>query len=455
MVLPPVIAWICPVCGYIHYGPEPPDECPVCGTLKKFFEPYERAKEPETASSKEFKVVIVGAGIAGVSAAETLHKTDPTAEIILISNDSVLPYYRMNLTRYLAGEYKPEELPLHPENWYAENGITLRLNEELSAIDPAAKQITFSSGKTETYDKLILTTGATPFVPPFPGVTKKNVTSLRTWQDADFILNACKPGDQVVCVGGGILGLENAGGLTRRDVNVTVLEDQPWLLSRQLNEKAARIFEAYIKTIGITARTGVKTQELVGGEKVDGVLLNTGETLPARVVMISTGVRSNVAIARSAGLNVNQGIVVDDHMQTSNADIFAAGDAAEHRGIIYGTWGPARAEGITAGSTAGGGNVIFTGLPRSNKLKVLGIDLYSIGPTMPVDPQDVMLEEATTTGYTSFIFRGNLLVASILLGDAHLSATVKKVIEEKVDMSSLAGRKTTVRDVIVALDKLI
>jgi nitrite reductase (NADH) large subunit len=272
-------------------------------------------------------------------------------------------------------------------------------------------------------------------------VDKKNVTTLRSIQDADFILKACRTGANVVCIGGGILGLENAGGLARRGVHVTVVEDQPWLLSRQLNQKAAMIFEGYLRALGIIARTSVKTQELVGGDTVNGVLLNTGEKLPADVVVISTGVRSNVAIARAAGLNVNQGILVDDSMRTSHPDIFAAGDAAERMGSVYGTWNPALAEGMTAGSNAGGGKVTFTGLPRSNVLKVLGISLYSIGPTAPGDPSDILVEEQSDGYYTSFIFRGNLLIGSILLGDASLSGKVKKAIEDKVDLTKLVKRK--------------
>lgn len=456
MVLPPILAWICPVCGYIHYGSEPPDECPVCGTLKELFEPYEQPGIASSTPAEKEKVVIVGAGIAGVSAAESLHKTDPAAEIVLLSSDSILPYYRMNLTRYLAGEVKAEALPLHPEDWYKENGIDLRLNVELSSIDTIKKSVTSKSGEVIAFDKLILTTGAAPFVPPIPGADKKNVMTLRTKQDADMILKICQPGTNVVCIGGGILGLENAGGLARRGVHVTVLEDQPWLLSRQLNETAAAVFELYIKTLGITARTAVKTQELVGGESVEGALLNTGETLPADVVVISTGVRSNISMAKAAGLNVNQGIIVDDSMRTSHPDIFAAGDSAEHKGIVYGTWSPALAEGLTAGNTAGGGSVVFTGLPRSNLLKVLGIDMYSIGPTAPAEPLDMLVEERSNGYYTSFLFRGNHLIGSMLLGDASLSGKVKKAIEEKMDLSQLVGKKpdvTQVKEYLAGIEK--
>ncbi len=447
MTIQPVLAWICPICGYIHYGAEPPEECPVCGAEKELFEPYEEPQKSTAKTEIKEKVIIVGAGIAGVSAAETLRKTDPAAEILLLSSDSIPPYYRINLTRYLAGDVKESDLLLHPLDWYDEHAIDLHLNSKLAAIDIAKKQITLADGKTNNYDKLILTTGANPFVPPFPGKQKKNVLTLRTKEDADLILQICQPGKKVVCIGGGILGLENAGALTRHGVEVTVLEDQPWLLSRQLNQNASQVFETFVKGLGIVTLTDVKTKELIGDETVQSILLESGEQLPADVVIISTGVRSNIAIAKNAGLEVNHGIVVNDSMQTSDPNIYAGGDAAEHNGVIYGTWNPAQAEGMTAGSNSGGGEVTFTGLPRSNKLKVLGIDLFSIGATSPVEEGDILVEERSDGKYTSFIFRGNVMVGAILLGDASLSGKVIKVIENKVKLSGLSQGKIDVHKV--------
>jgi nitrite reductase (NADH) large subunit len=444
MTLQPVLAWFCPICGYIHYGAEPPDECPVCGAEKELFVPYEEPQKSTAKTEIKEKVIIVGAGIAGVSAAETLRKTDPAAEILLLSSDSIPPYYRINLTRYLAGDVKESDLPLHPQDWYYEHAIDLLLNSELGAIDAAKKQITLADGETNSYDKLILTTGANPFIPPFPGKEKKNVLTLRTKEDADLILQICQPGKKVVCIGGGILGLENAGALARRGVEVTVLEDQPWLLSRQLNQNASQAFETFVKGLGIITRTDVKTKELVGDETVQAIHLESGEQLPVDVVIISTGVRSNIAIAKNAGLEVNHGIVVNDSMQTSDPNIYAGGDAAEHNGVIYGTWNPAQAEGMTAGSNSGGGEVTFIGLPRSNKLKVLGIELFSIGATSPVEDGDILMEERSDGKYTSFIFRGNVMVGAILLGDASLSGKVIKVIENKVELSGLSQGKIDV-----------
>jgi nitrite reductase (NADH) large subunit len=445
MILQPVTAWICPVCGYIHYGPEPPEECPVCATPGSDFEPYKEKPEFPAVTSTSQNVVIVGTGVAGVSAAEALRKTDPGANILLLSADPLPPYYRVSLTKYLAGLVQESDLEMHSPGWYAENKIDLRLSSQVSALAPDRKVVILSSTEVIPYDRLILCTGASPFVPPFPGILQKNVVTLRTREDADLILSICQTGTRVVCIGGGILGLENAGALARRGAKVTVLEDQPWLLPRMLNQKAAQIFETFIRGLGIHAQTGVKTQELTGEDSVSGVRLTNGDYLPADLVVITTGVRANTSLAKSANLDVNQGIIVDDSMLTSDANIYAAGDAVEHRGVLYGTWGPAQAQGTTAGSNAGGGKVTFNGLPRSNKLKVLGIDLYSVGLTNPVEAGDHLVEESGENDYTSYVFRANQLLGAILLGDSSLSNLVKKLVEEKTDLGEISKPGTEIK----------
>lgn len=435
----PVKAWICPVCGYIHYGDTPPEECPVCGTAGSMFEPYTETTETEPIPSPEKAavVIIIGAGIAGVSAADAVRKISKEAKIILLSEESELPYYRLNLTRYLDGELKLQDLALHPQKWYEEENIDLRLASKVNRLEPAQRKIMLESGETLIYDRLILATGAHSFRPPITGIERKNVTTLRTHVDADAILTAAANGKNCVCIGGGILGLETAGALAHRGVNVTVLEALPWLMPRQLNQKAAGVFEARVRKLGITLRTNVKTRELTGEDTVSGVMLEEGTLLPADVVVISAGVRSNVELARSAGLTVNQGIVVDDRMQTSDPAIFAAGDAVEHRGVLYGTWMPAQLQGSIAGMSAVEQKAAFPGVPRSNTLKVLGIELLSIGLIAPEKADDRIIEEIIGEHYYCFIARGQKLVGAILLGDASLAAFVRRVIEEQRELPPL------------------
>jgi nitrite reductase (NADH) large subunit len=432
--------WVCSVCGYIHYGPEPPDECPVCGSTKDQFTLSTEAENPpsvEAAPSRLKKVVVIGAGIAGVSAAEAIRKFAPQAEITLISNDTHLPYYRLNLTRYLAGEINADQLNLHPEIWYNLQNIHLLRNIEVRSLDLEIKELSISDGSRIPFDRLVLTTGSRPFVPPFQGASRKNVTTLRTRLDADFILESCQGNRKCICIGGGLLGLETAGALARRGVDVTVLENQAWLLPRQLNETASKRFQAQVQARGIAVRTKVNIRALVGEEAVQGVLLDDGTTLPADVVVISAGVRANIDLARQAGLEVKQGIIVDSTMKTSHADVFAAGDVAEYRGLLYGLWVPSQVQGTVAGMNAAGLASEFAEIPRSASLKVMGIELFNIGVISPDAVTDRVFETEFDGHYYFFVFRDNLLVGSILLGDASLSSKIKKVVEEHQDCSAL------------------
>jgi nitrite reductase (NADH) large subunit len=447
----PKKAWICPVCGYIHYGDEPPEECPVCGAAGTLFDPFtEAVPAAQSAAPVEhaLKVVIIGAGIAGVSAAEAIRRSAPNAEITLVSNELELPYYRLNLTRYLAGEVPPDQLPLHPESWYSENQIHLLRGAEIIRLDLAEEQVALADGSLIDFDRLILTVGSRPFLPPFPGVQRKNISALRTFQQAQQLLQACQAGTQLIVIGGGLLGLEAAGALAKRGVKVTVLESEGWLLPRQLNQKAGELLVDYVRSIGIELITHARTRELVGDEVVRGVLLEDGRCLAAEQVLISTGVRSNLDLARQAGLTTNQGIVVDAGMCTSHADVFAAGDAAEFQGMLYGTWGPAQLQGSTAGLSALGQPAQFNRIPRSNKLKVLGYEMFSIGRVTPSDPADRCIEDLHGRNYACFLFNAGLLVGAILLGDISTSGKIKNAVENKQDYSTMLQNRPSGSDIL-------
>jgi nitrite reductase (NADH) large subunit len=480
MIVPTVVAWICPICGYIHYGSEPPEVCPVCGAACELFEPYTETAKPQEAvitewrckecgfihygaeppdfcpvcghpasqfeplrsKTKSFfdqaitqKFVIIGAGIAGVSAAEAIHKADPSSEIILISKEKPLPYYRLNLTRYLAGEVSKDQLDLHPAEWYTEHSIDLKCGVEAIRIDLAQKRIVLSNQESLSFDTLILTTGSSSFIPPIPGADKTNVIALRTSEDADFILDACKSGKKFICIGGGLLGLETAGALSRRGADVTVLENQPWIMPRQLNKAGADLFQEIIKSRGIHLKTGVEIKEITGQKTVDGVRLADGTQIAGDLVVISAGVRSNLELARGAGLEVRQGILVDAEMKTSNPAVFAAGDAAEYDTMVYGTWGPSQGQGTIAGMNAAGRRMDFGSIPRSNTLKVLGVNLYSIGQVNPPPADSRIREFVQGNQYIFLAFRDNRLAGAILLGDTALSPVIKKVMDEKVEFS--------------------
>jgi len=439
--------WRCLNCEYVHDGDAPPETCPICGVPLERFEPHAKVI-PAIAGGEAFRIVIVGAGIAGMSAAEAARKYSPEAEILLLCREGVLPYYRLNLTRYLAGEVEKRDLALQADSWFKAQNIQIRTGCELCSVDPGQKTVALRDKETLSYDRLILAMGSHPFVPPFPGATRENVTALRTLADADLILKAAREGLRCAVIGGGLLGLETAGALARQGVDVTLLEGHGWLLPRELNETAARHLEAKVEAAGIKLRKQAHTRELVGADCVRGVLLEDGDTVDAELVVVATGVRPNSYIARLAGLEVNRGVIVNDRLQTSHADIFAAGDVAEHRGVIYGTWGPSQFQGTIAGRNAVGGTGEFAGIPRSNMLKVLGYDLFSIGQLKPEDASYREIEGDVDGHYFYFVFRDARMVSAILMGDTTLTAAVKRAVEAKEDCFALLAARPTVKDVI-------
>ncbi len=438
----------CLVCDYRHAGSSPPDECPVCGAPGKMFQ-KEVGEEsaPSASHGRAERIVVAGGGIAGVTAAETIRGYLGNAEITLIAREKHPPYYRLNLTRLLADEIKDENLPVHPDGWFSENRIELMDGAEVSAISPAEKQVALDNGTTVPYDKLILATGAHPFMPPILGVHKEGVTTLRTLDHAKYIREKAQTASSIVVIGGGILGLETAGALAGKNASVTVLEGFQWLMPRQLNESAADHLGKHLDSLSISLRTGITVKEILGDEKAAGILLDTGETVPADLIIITAGVRPNSYLARLAGLKVNNGIIVDDTMRSSNPDIFAAGDNAEHRGTLYGLWNHSQYQGKIAGMNASGVTTEFGGIPRSNSIKVLGVDMLSIGTFEPEDGSYTVIEDETSDRYMRFVFQDTHLQGAVLFGDTDIGGAVKNAIEGRTDMSSVLKKCTTAKEV--------
>jgi len=387
-----------------------------------------------------------------VSAAEAIRDDNSNATVTLLSNEAHLPYSRMNLTRYLAGEVNLDKLDLHPQSWYQENQINLYLNSPVTELDPKQKIVRRPDGRAFAYDTLLLTNGAHPFVPPIAGAQIPGVKTLRTLEDADAILAAVAQPINVVCIGGGLLGLELAGAISRRGAKVTVVESLAWLLPRQLDEPASHILQEKIEAMGIHVIVGARTQAFIGDGYVHAVQLEDGRELPADLVVISAGVTPNLELARQAGLTVNRGIIVDEHMRTSDPQIYAAGDNAEFHGRLYGLWIPSKKEGAIAGHNAVNHEKIFNEDPPSARLKVLGIDLLSVGQ-ITAQEGDKVLAQQTNGNYASFVFHEGKLVGAILLGDTSLAVLVQNAVDAHQDFSQALAQGTTTAEFMQLLGK--
>ncbi|MDP4094976.1 MAG: FAD-dependent oxidoreductase [Bacillota bacterium] len=383
------------------------------------------SEEPKT------RIVIIGGGIAGVSAADELRRRSQGTDITILSKETQLPYYRVNLTRYLAGEINEDKLPIHPEKWYEENKIKLKLGIEVQGIDRENKRVLLSTGDVLEYDRLIIAAGAKPYIPEIKGSSLANIVTVRNIHDAKYIMEKLKEYHSCICIGGGILGLETAGSIAKRGLGVTLLINSEWLMPLQLNKKAGLLVKKHMNEIGVQIRENSNVVEIMGEKCCEGVKLENGETLESKLVIITAGVKPDLNILKDTGLEMENGLIVNDRMQTSDHFIYAAGDISEHRGITYGLWSVAMNQGKTAALNILGISTEFPGLPRSYLLKVLGVEMFSIGE-IDTDEDCSIYEKETEKEYYMFAIKYGRIIGSILVGDITLSTRVKKAVENEV-----------------------
>ncbi len=435
--------WRCSICGYLHYADTPPEQCPICDAAAEDFKEITPAPKPERRDPGRAHFVVIGAGIAGVSAAEALRLHAPDAEITLLSAEEEIPYLRLNLTRLLAGEFPEKNLPLHTAEWYTQNRIDLRLGTAAESINLTDKSVILENGEALHFDKLIAATGSHPWVPPVPGTDLNGVFTVRTVNDVRRILDTVKEGTRVACIGGGILGLETAGALAKQGADVTVLEAFDYLMPTQLNEAASRVLQDHLKTLRIDVITQAVADCIIGDGAVSGIHLKRGRLVEAAAVVITAGDRANSGLLETAGLTVKKGVLVDNFLRTTHPDIYAAGDTAEHDGVRYGAWAPAMYMGKIAGMNAAGVPTEFGGIPRSHTLKVLGKPMFSIGTVKPADGSFRAVEDYADGGYRMFMFRDGRLVGCLLIGKLKLLKTVRKAVQAGLDMKDFLTLDTT------------
>ncbi len=315
---------------------------------------------------------LLGGGVAALSAAKAIRKTDPHGAIFLLTNEDALPYSRIMLTKQLLGTATAADLALQSPAWYDAPGrdITVLTGRTVSAIDTARKTITLADGLVFSYDKLIYALGARCFIPPFAGSDRRNVIAVRTAADAQRVRDLARTAKSAVVIGGGVLGLEAAWALHQGGLAVSVVEFDQRVMARQVDEAAsARIAQAM-------ADCGVQLYTSASTARVDdeGLHLTDGHILPADLVIVSAGVRANAEIAEAAGILVDRKVVVNPRMETSAPDVYAAGDCAVC-GVSYALWAEATEMGHVAGVNAAGGHAEYTPAPRPVHFSGFGIEI--------------------------------------------------------------------------------
>jgi nitrite reductase (NADH) large subunit len=362
------------------------------------------------------KYLIIGNGVAGTTAAENIRKNDANGEITIVTDEDLPFYYRVRLPDLLGGRVTESELIAKKKEWYTKKNIYLKLNSRITAADPDTKKVQSAGGDFFTYDRLLLAHGSHPFIPPVKGADMKGVFAIHNITDVRRVSAAAGEVDEVILIGGGLLGLEAANSLHGLGKKITVIEFFPRLLPRQLDNEGATRLQRYFEDKGLSFRLGATTREIKGNGRVEQVVLENGDVLLTKMVIISAGVRPSLELAQMLDVNTDKGVIVDKHLQTSNPDIFAAGDVIEFDGRTYGIWPAAMEQGKVAGTNISGGNATYGGTILSNILKVAGIDLASAGE-IDVERRYESKIVANAGIYKRVIIDNNRVIGCIMLGN--------------------------------------
>lgn len=437
--------WKCLICGEIIRSQQPPEACPVCGVGPEQFVVVE-SQDVIFSSDKAENFVVVGGGVAALRAAEAIRKRNKVAGIEIISDEDVICYNRPMLTKGILSEFEPLNFYTKKQEWYDENNIKVTLNTKVTKMDTKSKTVELSNGESRSYDKLIYATGAECNVPPIPGHDKEGVAVVRRLSDANKLREAIKSIDDIVVIGGGILGLEAAWEFMRAKKNVTIVEVAPKIMGRQLDDQGAAVLRAAAEEKGATVSTGVGIAEIIGDDKVEGVKMADGTIYPAQLVIISAGVVPNVKVAKEAGLDVDRFVNVNEKMQTSDPDIYACGDVAAFGGISIGIWPQAEAMAKVAGANAAGDDVAYEHVTPSSAFSGFGTSLFSIGDVGHNNPEgnykDIEIAESAKHSYKKLFFLNGRFCGGILMGDVARAVDL---------MKAYAGKVETKDDIIIKL----
>jgi nitrite reductase (NADH) large subunit len=375
---------------------------------------------------QKMKLVVVGNGMAGMRTVEELLKIAPDIYDITVFGDEPYPNYnRIMLSPVLANEQTIEGIILNSREWYTEHNITLYTNARINKIDRKNRVVYAEDGTSAEYDRLLIATGSKPFMPPIPGKELEGVLGYRDIKDTNDMIEAAKVHKHAVVIGGGLLGLEAANGLKIQGMDVTVVHRNEWLLEKQLDKTAGGMLQKSLEAKGLNFLLNKNTELLIGNAlgRVKAVRFTDGLEIPADLVVMTVGIRPNFALAESAGIYCNKGIVVNDTMQTYDPRVYAVGECVAHRGISYGLVAPLfEMAKVCATHLANFGIGIYKGSVTSTKLKVTGIDLFSAGDfasseTADDGREEIVLHDAVGGVYKKLVIKNDKIIGSVLYGD--------------------------------------
>lgn len=394
------------------------------------------------------RLIIIGNGPSALSAIETIRKKDDTLEIILFSEEPYPPYSRPLISYLLAGKIEEERMFYKGRDFHEHNNIQAKLGEKVVEVDTKNARVYSSSGEVLSYDNLLIATGGKPIIPQLPGKELEGVFTFTTLDDAKGIERYMREEkvENVVIIGGGLIGLKVMEALTEWVVNVTIVELADRILSSTLDRRASAIIQSELEAKGVRIITQNTVQEVRGKKKIKEVMLKDGRVIPAEMLVFAIGVAPAVKVFLNSGLNINRGILVNQKMETNIPGIYAAGDVVETENLTTGRkqpiaiWPNATQGGSVAGANILGEERTFSGSFPMNSVEILGIPTISMGFTEPQEEGYEVFLDCEGLRYKKIVLKDGRIVGAVFVGNVERAGIFCSLIKEQVDVSPFKER---------------
>ncbi|HWK96452.1 MAG TPA: FAD-dependent oxidoreductase [Pseudolabrys sp.] len=364
-------------------------------------------------------LVIIGNGMAAAKLVEELNaRALGRYAICVIGDEPRLAYNRVLLSSVLAREVSHGDIELKSADWWRAHGVTLLYGHRAVAIDADIRRVKLANGASLPFGKLVLATGSKAIRLNVPGMDMPGVVTFRDLGDVASMERAAKTHEKAVVIGGGLLGLEAAYGLAKAGMKVSVIHLMDRLMERQLDARASAMLKAAVEAKGISVYLNAETAAIKGERRAGKVMLKDGRAIDGDLVVVAAGIRANSDLAVTAGLDINRGIVVNDRLQASKADIYALGECAEHRGVCYGLVEPAYEQARVLAAHLAGGKAAYVGSVLATNLKVSGVSVFSTGDFMGAPgTETIVLTDPGLGSYKKLVLKDGRLVGAVLFGD--------------------------------------
>ena len=395
------------------------------------------------------RLVVIGNGMAGMRTVEELLSAAPEKyDITVFGAEPYGNYNRIMLSSVLCGEKTIEDIVINDRQWYADNGICLYAGQDKAVvrIDRVTRKVYAQDGTSASYDRLLIATGSKPVVPAIPGNDLEGVISFRDIFDVNRMLTYSRSHNKAVVLGGGLLGLEAANGLVLRGMDVTVIHNHQVLLNRQMDRQAGEMLEKELEQRGLKFKMAAKTQQLIGDKNghIMAVRFEDGSELECDLFIMAIGVRPNMALAQDAGVYCERGIVVNDTLQSYDPSIYAVGECIQHRGDTFGLVAPLFEQAkVCANHLSDHGVAEYSTLPTATKLKVTGINLFSVGDFIgDKNCESILFTDPALGIYKKLVIKANKLIGAVLYGDTVDGNWYQELLEKEEPVSGI-------RDVLI------